>query len=161
VTLSRPTGVCDILTTLSHMTSLNKQRENKMKTLKNLILSSVVIAVSSTVVAQGMDPSMMQQYPGGMTPDQMQQQRMQNGMPMGGPGMMQMHQQNMPMMDPVMRKNMMQYRHGYMGNQDGMMNHQNMQGMMQMRQQHMRQMEQRLDKIEAMLTELLEIQKSK
>jgi len=129
------------------MTSFNNQRENKMKTIKSLIFSTVVVAVSSTAGAQGMDPSMMQQYSGGMTPQQMQQmqqQRMQNGMPMGGQGMMPMQQ-----------------RHGCMAGQGGMMNHQKMQGMMQMRQQHMSQMEQRLDKIEAMLAELLQLQKRK
>ncbi len=147
------------------MTSLNKQRGSEMKTIKSLILSTVVIAISSAVGAQGMDPSMMQQYPGGMTPQQiqqMQQQRMQNGMPMGDPGTMPMYQQNMPMMDsqrnqmmmdPVMRKNMMQYRQACMSGQGGMMHHQMM--------QHMTQMEQRLDKIEAMLAELIKLQKSK
>lgn len=144
-----------------------------MKTLHRLISGTALIAVISTAAAQGMDPSMMQQYPGGMTPEQMQQmhqQRMQGGgMPMD-PDMMPMHQQNMPMMDsqrqqmmmdPVMRKNMMQYRQGGMPQQGGMMNPQMMQGMMQMRQQHMDDMERRLEKIEAMLAELLQLQKAK
>ncbi len=129
-----------------------------MITLMKYTISAAFLIFASTLSAQGMNPSMMQQQ----------------GMPMGTPGMMPMNPQNMPMsdsqryemmmgqgnygmmMDPSMRNNMMQYPHGN-GMQRHMMNPQ----MMQMRQQHMNELTQRLERIEALLNELVQSQKAK
>lgn len=151
-----------------------------MKTLINYTVSAVVLMATATASAQGMNPSMMQQQGMPMSPNnmpmsdaqryemmmdpvmrenmmKMRQQRMAEGqyMPMMGQGNYGM------MMDPTMRENMRQYSQQGNGMQGGMMNPQMMQNMMQMRQQHMNQIQQRLDKIESMLAELLEMQKGK
>ncbi len=112
-----------------------------------------------------MDPAMMQQM------RQMRLQRMAQGQgdPMMGGG------NNGMMMDPAMMQQMMQMRQQQMGQgggmgkpcghhpgegmKGGMMNPQMMQNMMKMRQQHMADLNNRLDRIESKLDQLLSRQK--
>lgn len=141
-----------------------------MNTFKLISTATLAMAISSTAWAQGAepdadysaapdDPMMMQQMPwmkGGMRREMMQhrQQMMSDGYGMPGRG----GYRGM-MMDPEMHRNMMQRRQSDGGMPGGMKNPRMMQNMMSMRQQHMQQMEKRLANIEALLEELVELQK--
>jgi len=136
--------------------------EIDMQVLKPMTTSVIVTLLSTTfwvqANAQTVDPAGMPMDPAVMqNMMQMRQQQMQSGqggMPMMGGG-------NNMMMDPAIRQNMMQMHQQKMGSgmHGGMKNPQMMQNMMQMRQQHMNKMEQRLDRIESKLNELLDLQR--
>jgi len=106
-----------------------------------LFVSTTTFAASQDGTDNSQDMPMMNQEGGMMMSPEMKQQIKESGAT-SSEMMKQMmasgQHQNMPMMD-----------------------HQAMQKMMQMRMQHMVKMEQHLEKIESLLAQLLEVQKSK
>jgi len=103
-----------------------------------------------------MSPEMMQQMKesGAMSPEMMEQMMASGEM---SPEMMEQMMASEKMSPEMMEQMMASGQHRNMP----MMDHQGMQKMMQMRMQHMVKMEQHLEKIESLLAQLLEVQKSK
>ena len=133
-----------------------------------LVVSTAVFATTQDETEKSQDMPMMNQDHGMMMDPEMMDKMMASGqhqnMPMMGHHNMHhmMHQMpysghGMPMMGGGMGNMMMhpQMMGGGMGNM--MMNPQ----MMQMRMQHMMKMEQHLENIESLLTQILEAQKPK
>jgi len=139
-----------------------------MNKLKSLQTSAIILLLSSTAWAatdnETQDPSdvpmMNEENTGMMMTPEMMEKMMASG-----------QHQNMPMMNPQMMHMMMHgmsgmgHYYGHGQNHDmpvtkegkgGMMNPQ----MMQMRMQHMANMEQRLENIESLLSQLVELQKA-
>ena len=139
---------------------MNKLKSIQIATIVMLLSSSAWAATDSENQTPSDMPMMNEEHNSMMMTPEMMEKMMASG-----------QHQNMPMMNPQMMHMMMHgmsgMGHGYGHGQNhdmpmtkegkgGMMNPQ----MMQMRMQHMANMEQRLENIESLLSQLVELQKA-